>query len=196
MFKVKNTRVTSLTGTDVDIPVILWLILSAFWLNEPVFQLGSRGSKIELTHVLPLYPLKTSESLLFTKVLSGYRRGIFGWNWVTQSWQYQENCISRLNRSSHQRCSIKKLFLKISKNLQENVFRSLFFNKIAGLMPAPTLLKRRLWNRCFPVKFAKFLRTTLLQNNFGCLFLAEHKTAAIDVKFSANSEKQISYFWD
>ena len=28
-----------------------------------------------------------------------------------------------------------------------------------------TLLKRRLWHRCFPVDFAKFLRTPFLQNN-------------------------------
>ena len=33
-----------------------------------------------------------------------------------------------------------------------------FLNKFAGLRPA-TLLKRRLWQRCFPVNFAKFSRT-------------------------------------
>ena len=32
-------------------------------------------------------------------------------------------------------------------------------NSILGLRPA-TLLKKRLWHRCFPVNFAKFLRTT------------------------------------
>ena len=32
-----------------------------------------------------------------------------------------------------------------------------------GLRPA-TLLKKRLWHRCFPVKFAKFLRIPFLQN--------------------------------
>ena len=32
-----------------------------------------------------------------------------------------------------------------------------FFNKIAGLKPA-TLLEKRLWHRCFPVSFVKFLR--------------------------------------
>ena len=34
-----------------------------------------------------------------------------------------------------------------------------FLTKAAGLRPA-TLLKRRLWHGCFPVNFAKFLRTT------------------------------------
>ena len=32
------------------------------------------------------------------------------------------------------------------------------FNKVADLRPA-TLLKKRLWHRCFPVNFANFLRT-------------------------------------
>ena len=45
-----------------------------------------------------------------------------------------------------QRCSLKKVFLKISENSQENNFR-----------PRPaTLLKKRLWHSCFPVNFAKF----------------------------------------
>ena len=42
--------------------------------------------------------------------------------------------------------------------------QSLFFNKVAGLRLA-TLLKRRLWYRCFPVNFAKFLRTPFLKEN-------------------------------
>ena len=46
--------------------------------------------------------------------------------------------------------------------------QSLFFNKVAGLRP---LLKKRLWYRCFPVNFAKFLRTPFLQNTSGRLLL-------------------------
>ena len=41
---------------------------------------------------------------------------------------------------------------------------SLFLNKIAGWGPV-TLLKRRLWHRCFLVNFAKFSGTFFLQNN-------------------------------
>ena len=41
-------------------------------------------------------------------------------------------------------------------------------------LPQPaTLLKKRLWHRCFPVNFAKFLRTPFLQNNFGRLLLKQ-----------------------
>ena len=34
-----------------------------------------------------------------------------------------------------------------------------------------TLLKQRLWHRCFPVNFAQFLRTPSLQNTSGRLLL-------------------------
>ena len=52
-------------------------------------------------------------------------------------------------RHSLQRCSIKKLFLKISQNSQENTMcLSLFVNKVAGRRPA-TLSKKRLWYRWF-----------------------------------------------
>ena len=46
-------------------------------------------------------------------------------------------------------------FLKFTGKL---LCQSLFFNKVAGLRPA-TLLKKCLSQRCFPVNFAKFLRT-------------------------------------
>ena len=44
------------------------------------------------------------------------------------------------------------------------------FNKVEGLRPA-TLLKMRLWHRCFPVNFVKFLSVTFLQNTLGQLSL-------------------------
>ena len=40
----------------------------------------------------------------------------------------------------------------------KHLCQSFFFNKVAGLSPA-TLLKKRLWHRCFLVNLAKFQRT-------------------------------------
>ena len=40
----------------------------------------------------------------------------------------------------------------------KHLYQNLFFNKAAGLRSA-TLLKKRLVNRCFPMKFPKFSRT-------------------------------------
>ena len=66
-------------------------------------------------------------------------------------------------RSRHQ-CSVKEgcsqKFLKIHRKTP--VSESLF-NKVAGLTPA-TFFKKRISRRCFPVNFAKFLRTPFLQN--------------------------------
>ena len=48
--------------------------------------------------------------------------------------------------------------------------QSLFLNKVAGIRPA-TLIRKRLWHSCFPVNFAKYLRTPFLQNTPGRLLL-------------------------
>ena len=75
-------------------------------------------------------------------------------------------------RSSHQRCSTKKGVLRnFTKFTRKHLRQSLFFNKVAGLRPA-TLLKKRLWHGCVPVKFVKFLRTPFLQNTSGGLLLS------------------------
>ena len=54
----------------------------------------------------------------------------------------------------------KKVFLEISQNSQENTC---------------ALLKKRLWYRCFPVNFVKFLGTPFLHNTSGGCFCAYHK---------------------
>ena len=64
----------------------------------------------------------------------------------------------------------KGVLRNFAKFRGKQLWQSLFFNKVAGLRPA-TLLKKRLWQRCFPVNFVKFLRTPFLQNTSGRLFL-------------------------
>ena len=67
-------------------------------------------------------------------------------------------------RSSRPEYSVKEVFLVASQNLQEkHLCQRLFFNKVVDLRPA-TLLKKRLWHRCFPENFAKYLRTPSLFN--------------------------------
>ena len=68
-----------------------------------------------------------------------------------RKWEMGEGSLSRngdchiLFRSSHWRCSVKKMFLEILQNSQENTCTRVSF-----------LMKRRLWHRYFPVNFAKF----------------------------------------
>ena len=79
--------------------------------------------------------------------------------------------INLLYRSSHQRCSLKKVFFKnFTKFTGKHLCWSLFFNKVSGLRPA-ILLKKKLQQRCFPVNFVKFLRTSFLQNTSQRLLL-------------------------
>ena len=67
-------------------------------------------------------------------------------------------------RSSHQKCSVRKDVLRNFTNFTaKHLCQSLFVNKAAGLTPA-TLLKKRLWHRCFSMNFVTFLRTRFLQN--------------------------------
>ena len=74
------------------------------------------------------------------------------------------------NRSSHQRCSMKKCVLKnFVKFTGKHLCQRLFFNKVAG--PA-MLLKKGLWHRCSPVNFTKFLRTPFFQSTSGRLLLS------------------------
>ena len=54
------------------------------------------------------------------------------------------------------------MFLKISQNSQEDTCARVSFL---------TLLKKRLWQRFFPVSFAKFLRAPFLENTSGRLLL-------------------------
>ena len=64
----------------------------------------------------------------------------------------------------------KGVLRNFTKFTGKHLCQSLFFNKVAGLRPT-TLLKKRLCYRCFPVNFAKFLRTPFLQNTSGRLLL-------------------------
>ena len=72
-----------------------------------------------------------------------------------------------MHRSIRQEVSYKKCSYKFTG---KQLCQSLFFNKVASLRPK-TFLKKRLWHWCFPVNFAKYLRTYFLQNTSEWLLL-------------------------
>ena len=75
-----------------------------------------------------------------------------------------QSIFSYLFRSSHRRCSVRKGVLrKFAKFTGKHLCKI----QRKALNPA-TLLKKRLWHRCFPVNFAKFYRT--LPDDCFCLF--------------------------
>ena len=74
-----------------------------------------------------------------------------------------------------QRCSVKNVLLEISQNSQENICAIVSFLiklQALGLRPAAALLKKRLWHRCFPVNFAKFIRAPFLKDHLSWLLLS------------------------
>ena len=69
-------------------------------------------------------------------------------------------------KSSYRNCSIKKVFLQISRNsLQKICARMKLQDSVWNFV------KKRFWQRNFPVSFAKFFRTSFLQKTFGRMLL-------------------------
>ena len=64
----------------------------------------------------------------------------------------------------------KGVLRNFAKFTEKHLRQSLSLHKVAGLRSA-TLLKKRLWHKCFSVNFAKFLRTPFLQNTSRRLLL-------------------------
>ena len=77
-----------------------------------------------------------------------------------------------LVRSSRPEMFCKKgVFRNFIKLTGKHLCQRLFFNKVAGLRPT-TVFKKRLWHRCFPVNFRKFLRTPFLTEYLRWLLLS------------------------
>ena len=100
---------------------------------------------------------------VFRKILRTYYKGMTPFHSVWLS-NFQSVLMSR-SKAVDQRCSVKKVFLEFSQNSQEKHLCQSLFNKVAGL------LKRRIEHRCFPVNFAKFLRTPFFIEHLWWLLL-------------------------
>ena len=74
-------------------------------------------------------------------------------------------------RNSRPEAFCKKLLRNFAKFTEKRLCQSLFCNKVAGLRAA-NLLTKRLWHRCFPANFVKFLRTLFLTEHPRLLFLS------------------------
>ena len=84
----------------------------------------------------------------------------------------KESQVEPLRRSSRPEVFSKKGVLRnFAKFTEKHLCQSLFFNKVADLRSA-ALLKKRLWHRCFPVNFEKFLRTPFIIEHLRWLLLS------------------------
>ena len=73
--------------------------------------------------------------------------------------------LSRFSEAVIPRCSVKKMFLKIWQNSQENTCA-----RVVRVPQPPTPLRKRLRNRYFAINFVKFLRMPFFKNTFGSHF--------------------------
>ena len=70
-----------------------------------------------------------------------------------------DRCLIGFYRSSHQRCSIKKLFEKF-----RNIHRKTASLESLVKLQACNVIKKRLQHSCLPAYIVKFLRTPILKN--------------------------------
>ena len=118
---------------------------------------------------------------------------------VTGSEQIQNFLVS--TEAVIQRCSVKNVFLIISQNSQENTCARVSF---LIKLQACKFIKKETLAQAFPVNFAKFLRTTFLQNTSGGCFCMEcwlqrfiyqllHTLSVFGIK--DDREKSLGNFW-
>ena len=117
---------------------------------------------------------------VFSRILTYFMQWQILILWRLGREKEKDGTILRIERLQLQKQPPEVLYKKgVLRNFQKftgkHLYQSLFFNKVVGLRSA-TLLETRPWHRCFPVNFAKFLRTPFLQNtsrqlllNFGAL---------------------------
>ena len=77
-------------------------------------------------------------------------------------------------------CSVKKASLEISQISRENACARACF------------LKKRLWHRCFPVNFSKFLRTSFLTEHLRWLLLTFQSESTL-YSFRTSCSKTAQY---
>ena len=100
--------------------------------------------------------------LLFYRITTMLLHNLYVLSTTSRNFVYniQARTLSNNLRSCHQRCSVRQRVLRnFEKFTGKPLCQSLFLIKLQR--PA-TLLKKRLWHRCFPVNFAKFLRTPFI----------------------------------
>ena len=74
-----------------------------------------------------------------------------------------------LDRNNLGNSTAKGVLNIFAKFTGKHLSQTLFFHKVAGLRPA-TLLKERLWDRCFPMNFAKPLGAPILTTSVSDCF--------------------------
>ena len=100
---------------------------------------------------------------------------------------------SKIQKQSSRGVNVEKVFLEISKQFTgKHLCQNLLLNKVAGLRPV-IFLKKRLWHRCFPVNFSKFLRTFSVGASENTCEPADFREELVDLRlyYSQTSSQEV-----
>ena len=134
-----------------------------FSLKYVFYQITICQISFEIFDVKQIYTREKSKYLNSIRVFA-FSISFFCWNEITkkssikEDTRKMENCKANhiLDRSSHRRCSVRKDVLRnIAKFTGKHLCQGLFMSGPKDC----NFIKKRLWHWCFPVNFAKFLRT-------------------------------------
>ena len=98
---------------------------------------------------------------LFTRVECTY------WILLNQNLVLRHSLFSHLTKEDQSLIHVPQIYFKMFFIIWEVLYEK-------RPRRTATLLKKKLWHRCFSVNFAKFLRTLFLQNTSGRLLLHKH----------------------
>ena len=116
-------------------------------------------------------------------------------------WNFTETNLTAFRSSCPEMFCKNGVPRNFGKFTGKQLCQSLFFNKVADLR-ASILLKRRLWHRCFPVNFSKFLRNTfsyrtplmVVSQHFWQMFYSFEQNSKIKRHYSLLNSSRVNRF--
>ena len=123
-------------------------------------------------HLIPTSYLSTTSKIYKFSLVENFRK------FANFSLRLGKKVFQRSPEAVVQRCSVKKVFLELSQNSQENSFaRAPFLIKLQA--ETSNFIKKRLWDRCFPVNLVKLLKTPFLREHLRWLPLVVFMQAVL-----------------
>ena len=102
---------------------------------------------------------------------------------VKEKWP-KKSCRNQDTEAVARMCPVKKVFLEMSQNSQENTCVRI------------SLLKKRLWHRCFPMNFVTFLRTPFFTKHLWWLLLRIEILKLRNFNIKTNFRCYTNHIWE
>ena len=150
---------------------IVWKI-KLFFITQPNLHQTSNSPDLFLLFqsffLIFIKNIEQSSCAQISKLMVLWRHYVPYLVWV-KNWVSALLFIVSCGRNRPEVFCIKVVLKNFANFTGKHLCQSLIFNKVAGLRPA--LLKKRLWHKCFPVNFAKFLKTRFFMEHLWGMLL-------------------------